>query len=175
MKYKFIKIKDIWYLSCGTIDMMIEHHTKYCKTEIEAGINEYSQFANSKHHVFKNTWALLISHLIFSDSMINVSTNMEKSLLTGKLTTIRNNELLLTDSLSYMILSDKYIIQDTIIKTNILYPTYSESDINIIKWNGGSHYYATIGKLTVEINGKQKWNTHNAALINAKQYLTELI
>jgi len=40
---------------------------------------------------------------------------------------------------------------------------YSEKDISVKKWDGGTHYYARVGDWDVEIDGKRKWNTYEYA------------
>jgi hypothetical protein len=49
---------------------------------------------------------------------------------------------------------------------------YNESDIRIIKWNNGKHYYAKIGSIdVVDDDGSLKWNTHDYAMSVAKRFL----
>lgn len=52
---------------------------------------------------------------------------------------------------------------------------YTESDISITKWQGGKHYYAKIGKITVvDSDGCIKWNTYDYAYAVAKNFLSNL-
>jgi hypothetical protein len=52
---------------------------------------------------------------------------------------------------------------------------YTEKDINITKFDGGKHYYATIGGLeVVDEWGDKKWNTYAYAEQIAKKYLKNL-
>lgn len=52
---------------------------------------------------------------------------------------------------------------------------YTEKDIKITKFDGGKHYYATIGGVeVVDEWGDKKWNTYNYAEIIAKKYLDDL-
>lgn len=50
----------------------------------------------------------------------------------------------------------------------------NESSIKIIKWPGGTHYYAKVGNYDVVINGVQKWNTEYGARNAAKQFINSL-
>jgi hypothetical protein len=60
-----------------------------------------------------------------------------------------------------------------ITKSILIFPeiTYTEKDIRIIQWKGGTHWYAKIGNIDVEINGESKWSTWKEANNNAKKYL----
>lgn len=52
---------------------------------------------------------------------------------------------------------------------------YTEKDIKITKFDGGKHYYATIGGIeVVDQWGDKKWNTHDFAERTAKKYLETL-
>lgn len=50
----------------------------------------------------------------------------------------------------------------------------SKDDIRIISWPGGNHYYAKVGNEDVVVDGVQKWNTREEAVIAAKQYIDNL-
>ena len=61
------------------------------------------------------------------------------------------------------------------IKTCLLFPEYSKKDITIKRWEGGVHYYATIGNHTViDAEGNQKWNTPEMAQRAAESFLLKL-
>jgi len=67
------------------------------------------------------------------------------------------------------IISENAIIQ----YTNDL--KYTESDIKILKYANGVHWYAKIRNLDVVIDGEQKWNAKWVAQQKAKEYLNTLI
>lgn len=48
---------------------------------------------------------------------------------------------------------------------------YTESDIKISRWSGGTHWYAKIAFIDVVINGEAKWNSKIVAMNKAKEYL----
>jgi hypothetical protein len=71
-----------------------------------------------------------------------------------------------------MYLNDHYENFSSISLNEMIYPTYTEKDINITKWPGGKHYYARIGNMQVmDENGDTKWNTYERAFEVAKKYL----
>ncbi len=51
---------------------------------------------------------------------------------------------------------------------------YTENDIKITQWTGGSHYYAKLGNKDVVVNGDVKWNTHRQAKSAAMKYLKKI-
>ena len=51
---------------------------------------------------------------------------------------------------------------------------YSEDDIEILKWDGGRHYYAKIKDLDVVWRRRQKWNSPEEAKEAAEKFLKEL-
>lgn len=64
------------------------------------------------------------------------------------------------------------LCQDDIIEPHI---EYTEKDIKISKWRGGSHYYAKVGHIDVEDEfGNVKWNTEKRAREMAIKYMHDL-
>jgi len=52
---------------------------------------------------------------------------------------------------------------------------YTEKDIKVTKFEGGRHWYAKVGAITVEdFEGDKKWNTHKYAYNEAKKFLEKL-
>lgn len=46
----------------------------------------------------------------------------------------------------------------------LVFPVTSESDIKVTQWEGGTHFYATVGNMTVyDDKGNMKWNTEEEA------------
>ena len=61
---------------------------------------------------------------------------------------------------------------ETIIyRENYAFPNYSEKDIRVKKWDGGTHYYAYVGDFQVKDGDVLKWNTKDEAMRMAKKYL----
>lgn len=64
--------------------------------------------------------------------------------------------------------SKSYAILETEKSDKLIFPT-TEDKLKIFKWPQGKHWYATIGN--VKVNGKQKWNSYDAADNAAKKFL----
>jgi len=124
-------------------------------------------------------WAYAMHLQFFYDepiSILEASTKLELELLEGKLNLIKEQGgIYLTDGPAYMPYSKELEVIDTIVKEDILFPTYTEEDIKIIKWNDGIHWYAKVGRMDiVDDEGNQKWNTKKEAEQKAKEFLFKL-
>lgn len=51
---------------------------------------------------------------------------------------------------------------------------YFKSDISVTKWEDGRHYYAKVGDIDVEIDGKRSWNTYGFAEQMAEEFLRRM-
>lgn len=57
----------------------------------------------------------------------------------------------------------------------IIFPNYTEKDIRIKQWEGGTHYYAYVGNFQVIYNKKRRWETKEETMENAKSFLRRLM
>lgn len=53
----------------------------------------------------------------------------------------------------------------------LMWPVFSEDDIRIKKWPGGTHYYAYIGPVQVKDGDILKWDSESDARMAAKKYV----
>lgn len=65
-------------------------------------------------------------------------------------------------------ITDKYEILEERLSESLVYP---EPTIKVSQWPEGSHYYATVDNVQVEIDGKVKWNTAQEAEEAAKKFI----
>jgi len=89
----------------------------------------------------------------------SIKSNILRLLNNGKKVAINNRG-------GYFDLDEKDIIE--------YITTYTESDIDIFRWNNGNHFYAKVGRFDVVIDGVVKWNTTEEAMRNAIIYLKQL-
>jgi len=192
--YKFIRLKDNrtglkypFILLCETKEVLLEHTEKYMTTEIKKGVEDFMKITNtiekldnesyskSKTSHYTSGWAIAIDTITKNSDKpwYEHSVMLENKVFQGKMKCLLNHgNILLRDSGSYMTISPDMEIIEEIIKDEMIYPNYSEENISITKWEGGRHYYATIGNMTVvDKDGNQKWNSHNEAMKHAKEYL----
>lgn len=194
MSYNFVKIKDTrtglkypWILECTDVETLVEHTDKCMGHTIREGVEDwFGKTMNSitlnsgyvyKEH-FNTEWAGVCD--MFSkmkgEHFIKSSTNLESQVMQGKLKQLLNGRTLyLREIGSYMIDSKDFIITNRMVSETLVYPGYTKDDIKIKKWQGGSHYYAKIGKMdVVDKDGNQKWNTHERAMEIALKELETL-
>jgi len=183
MEYKFVRLKCNhynmeypWILECKDIETLIEHTEKYMNTEIERGVKDW--FKSQKGHLTTNYASAVEKMMIFTgNNFIKESTIMENKIFQGKLKMLlKFGTLYLRENGSYMVHSDSLIIIDKKVMDEMVWPEYTVDDIKISKWDGGSHYYAKIGRMDVtDADGNVKWNTHKEAKRHALVFFENLI
>lgn len=57
---------------------------------------------------------------------------------------------------------DEFIFE-TCYNEDLIYPSMSSTDVEATKWFGGNHFYITVNGATTDVDGKEKWNTIEAA------------
>jgi hypothetical protein len=194
MSYTFVKIKDThynidypWILECNNIETLMEHTEKYMGTTIEKGvkdwfdINKNSTTTKDGYRYVPHMTTYWCSHVktlmdINGSSFIEQSTKLENQVFQGKLKQLFNGKTLyLREFGSYMVDSDSHVITNKIVTDKMVYPEYSEKDITIKQWSGGTHYYAKIGNMdVVDEDGNQKWDTYDEAYQKALEELKTL-
>lgn len=55
-------------------------------------------------------------------------------------------------------------------KKECIFPDYSQEDIKIERFTGGTHFYAYVGEVQVKNGDKIKWNTYEEAMEEAKRF-----
>jgi len=194
MNYNFVKIKDNrtgleypWILECKDIETLIEHTDKCMDHTIREGVQDWfdktknsiklSEDYRYKEH-FTTEWAGMCETFakMRGEHFIQSSATLENKVMQAKILSLfKYGTLYLREIGSYMMHCDGFEITDRMVSETLVYPGYSEKDIRITKWPGGSHYYAKIGKMDViDEHGNQKWNTHAYAMNAALKELKNL-
>jgi len=183
--YRFVKLRnekhDIdysWRLSCEDRVTMNKHAQTYIKPEIGKGISDIIQHAKDGFHI-SSYWASALLPLLMTDeemSVLQASCKVELDLYNAKINMIENDGgVYLTDGMPYMPFSNDLIVVGELVKPTISFPNYTEKDIHVHLWPGGSHYYAKIGGLDVtDKDGNVKWNTSGMARNKALEFLETL-
>ena len=77
--------------------------------------------------------------------------------------------------ISWMPLPKDAIIVTRYETNEFKFPKYFETDIKIMQWQGGKHWYAKIGSIdVVDEFGNQKWSSYSTAKEVAQKYLNDL-
>lgn len=177
--YTFVKFYCItqkafmpWMLKCTSPTELIEHEEKYFHTQIEQTVkdlfykdtqdNKLAQFAqfNANH----NGTRPLIE-----------CASLENKIFASKLKNLyKFGTLYLRENGSYTI-DTGYSLVDSREMKEMIYPEYTPADIIISQWPNGRHWYAKIGKLTVEDEeGNVKWNLKSLAIKAANRFFRSL-
>lgn len=182
--YKFVKVKNLqtnesyerWYLYCDSVECLLEHFEKYIKHEISKGFSDGFNHARTGDH-YKTSWASLIDLMstINNKPFLEQSLTLENEMFESRMKMIQSDGgCLLTDGLTVMPISGFKIIDECDMH-KMIWPTYSESDIRVITWPGGIHFYAKIGNMdVVDSESNQKWNSWDEAYEKAKEFLNKI-
>lgn len=183
MKYIFIKIQDKklpqleydYMLYCDSIELLLEHTSSYMDNHIKEGLEDYFQNSNSHSTtIWRNQMETL--SMIKQMTVLNASTYLQNTVLNNKMQSIHKfGSILLSERGTYMLLSDNYTILDKIILDSMIYPM-GDYSIRVIKWDGGKHFYAKVGKFdVVDKQGNQKWDSRFRANEKAEIFKAELL
>lgn len=186
--YKFIKIKrdniiSNWYFVPEKEDDILEHWKKYAMPIIKDGIRDIINChvkKIDKHPM--NPYAVLVESLsnALNGGEVNIGI-IEKSnielvkVLEHRVNSFNNNrKILLTDGItetSY--LSDDIIFEEKHM-SSLTFPdevNYNIDDVRYIRWDGGKHWYAKVGKLDIcDENNNYKWNSKEEAIKAANKW-----
>ena len=194
MNYTFVKIKDTrtgleypWILECKDIMTLKEHTEKYMGHTIGKGVEDW--FNVNKKSVqltpdyryrphLSTDWGAVVYQMmdINGGTFLEHSTRLETQIFQGKVKFLLDGKkIYLREVGSYMIDSDSFVITNKIVTDKMVYPEYTEENIKITKWDGGTHYYAKIGNMdVVDEDGNQKWDTYDEAYQMALEELKTL-
>lgn len=159
-------------------------HAKLIKKGFDDHIERIRENAKRKYNVtghWSSSPAIVMEALIFVEnvngndiSLLGALMKYESLLLSSKIDTLNKGLILyLRRSGVSTPFGKGMIIEDTIIKDELIYP--QEGKIKVFKWPKGKHYYATFDGEDVVWDGEQKWNTkkiaeHYAHLYRRKHY-----
>lgn len=187
-KYHFVLIahkddlsdKGVWKLYADTNEAIEEHWNVYVRPYFQEGMQQVIGvvMGTYKGH-YTNTFAGLI-HLkreMTGKSAVSIALELENETFINRLNEFRkgNIQLLGNGPAVMPTLPPLYEIRDEKWSDRMLFPDEenpTETDIRIIQWPGGEHYYAKVGSLdVVDEEGNQKWHDHKTALEAGKWFI----
>lgn len=179
-QYTFCKIRNkgskepaTWYLLAEDADIVERHWKSYAASYMREGTKQFvNRIENDRpitgHYTNKFAIAVSVYFTSMKCSPFDAFVHIENEALRGR------NKLLLDGATFYLdkgmtCLVDNPTIEiiETIIKDTLVFPDEERldmDDVKYIKWSGGIHWYAKVGKLDIvdECNN-QKWNTKEEA------------
>lgn len=190
MGYTFVRIrnkneensKGSWYLLADSISTIYEHFNTYGKAYFKNGVDDYiAWISRGGIGHYKSTFARLIdvtSQLRVGVPWIIVATEIENNMLQTRLNGYLKGEIqYLNKEMSVLIDNPLIEIIETVEKDKLVYPDderMSIDDVRYIKWVGGKHWYAKVGRFDiVDKHNNQKWDTKEEAEEAAKWFIEE--
>ncbi len=176
-------IKYGWMLKLDSMEMLELYHKTVHAKLIKKGFDDHLERirynrkneSNVTGHWSSNP-AIVIDALIGCEqlsgrdiSLMGALIKYETLLISSKIDTLNKGRILyLRRSGVSTPFGKGMVVEDTIIKDELLYP--QEGKIKVFKWQGGKHYYATFDDKDVVWDGNQKWNTKKNAEFYANLY-----
>jgi len=179
--YKFVKIQDHfydnehifdWMLECSDVKTLIEHSEKYVTSAIEESVKEFFYNDNTENKIAQYVKQ---ERKTTNNGALNIYGVLNFKLFDSKIKALNKyGKIFLRENGSYTIPHDTHETLNYIEQDSILYPFYTEKDINIMKYRGGKHYYVKIGFFDVVVDNEQKWNSFDVAKEKALEFLKTL-
>jgi len=184
--YKFIKVKlpatdtmkemvyKEWFFMAKDFLDIFHIHEKIYPTLLEEAVHDIVEDRKMKRH-FRTHLGNAVSTLAKlneTSPLVTELPNLVSKIRNGQYKILADyGHVLIRESGSYMALTSNYEITEEVVKETLSFPERSLTDIRIIQWPNGTHYYAKIGNEdVVDEDGNQKWNTHDEAYEKAIEY-----
>lgn len=184
-RYHFVKISSIfktdnesgqerWCFVPKDRGQMLEHYNKICLPIIEEGVKEITDDLLKYEHLlhYKNSFSILASTMI-SCGMSPIKA-LKKAINDTKkrFDMTQYGKIFLFDTLSFTVANSMTAVIEERDLDTLSYPI-DDSAIKVIKWPGGTHFYAKVGSEDVVWDGEQKWNSRSEARKAAELWLEE--
>lgn len=126
-------------------------------------------------HIADSDESLIFNRLYLDDSRKSLldDANILEGLLEGYHKAFLNEgHIIVSPNNSFRMMDDTFKILETRYNDTLIFPVTKESDIRIIQWPNGKHYYAKIGNQdVVDAQGNRKWDSFSDAKYAAQRYL----
>jgi hypothetical protein len=180
LNWKGMTIDYDWMLVIENMQDLISYHENTLRAQIMPAWNNLTDVQAGKAHINTNLGFLInlqaecdgrkglieltgiISSKIFEAKAKALSD-------TGKIY-INKNGGFFSDNENITVLEEMFLDDE-----NVIFPQYTEKDIDVKKWEGGKHWYAYIGNIQVEMHGDRKWSTPEKAKEMAKAFLQRMM
>lgn len=182
--YTFVKIrqkndynKTCWLFRPKSIEQVVEHWYKYPKSVISDGMQKLLKKKYRGHFTNDFETAVEIRQNCFQENLIEAALKVENEAYQTRLNCfLREEEIYLTCGLQVTIIDERFSeIVITVEKEKLTFPDEEKptmDDVRYLKWQGGLHTYAKIGKLDViDSDGNMKWNTQSEAENAARWFI----
>jgi hypothetical protein len=198
MSYKFVKVRFTGYENddhpfryyCDTVEKLDEFFKTCVQVKFDNAFINHLEVVDAnvamefhtrpimkgayKHYANLLAHTIAVSSSLKEKSYIDEASYLYATFYKNCLEyVLKGIPILFNANYTYMPLVDGLEIVEEIVNEKFEFPItkYTEKDIRIIKWDGGTHYYAKIGNEDVVYYGEQKWDNEPDARYAALQYL----
>ena len=188
----FRKLKDTrtgiqydWMMTITDLFDLEFFNSEFFKAEVPLAVDNLVKVSQGQSHINSG-----LAQLIYFNIARIQSTGKNPSLLEGTALTVDrlvNDKIQMIEKYGGIYINknggympfyeDLEIIDEFTVNKpeDIIFPHYTESDIRIKQWDGGTHYYAYVGMYSVyDYHNNNKWNSKEKAMEEAKYYLYKL-
>lgn len=187
MSYKFVKVKNrktgvyVWLFEPIGAQQVIEHWQKYAMSVIREGCKFLAQkILSGKMGHCSNDFERAVEAYAYgmNTNIVYAIEKVKDDALFSRLKSIDNRTIYLNSGMQVIIIDDRFFdIEQTIEKNTLTFPDEERptiEDVRFIRWEGGAHYYAKIGKIDiVDDLGRQKWDTKEEASKAAMEFISK--
>lgn len=186
-KLKFQKLRDTrvginydWLLVIENEDELWLYHDYHFKSMVESAWDNLTQYQKGVAHINTHLGSLIHFRTEFNGgSYVQKTAEIIDDIHYSRLNLIKKwGKIYINKNGGYffphkdLIVVDEFIITDKKSIRKFKYPEYSEKDIKLKQWKGGSHWYAKIGNYdVVDSDGNQKWDTYQESKKCANEFL----
>lgn len=162
---KFPTMATEWVLRIDQTPQLWEHELATGKSKAELAFHDEIKVTNRESHYVNMT--AMVAHTraecrgtswvkAYGDMVAEVSSNQMKLLAEGNILYLKASGGYSYDSPN----RDFYDVLETKESEELIYPQMA---VRYIQWPNGNHWYAKAGERDIEWDGKQKWDTREAA------------
>jgi hypothetical protein len=184
---KFQKVKNIhydppikydWMMVIESLDELTDFHQKSMAAKICGVWANIFDVQQGKAH-FDNKLSFLIDLEACTEeskgrqhSLIDLTATVLGKIWEAKAKAILDcGKIYINKNGGFFAHSEDIVVLEEFISDNYLFPEYTEKDIKVKQWTDGTHWYAYVGDIQVEIDGENKWDTEERAKSRAGSFL----
>jgi hypothetical protein len=165
MDWIFVRKNGGWWLKITTIQELLEYHDKTDNVRMRKPIKEIEE--NLEKSSFTQYAEILARKN--SSSLIEGLCMAGSALFTSQLNALRESGIILINRMGGFHTPRENERLPFTRKKDLIWPNFSEKDIKISQFKGGTHYYATIGPMEVRDGDILKWDSFSEAYAAAKK------
>lgn len=171
MEYLFVYRGGGWWLKIDSFEKLIDYHEK----TVGRWTNAFANFLKHNvdgHHISNGlTYAIMSRGMNKKSSFPDAMADMRTQVIMNQIEYLNKYGALYFNprgGYNFCEMDSRQFVR----RKELVFPSFSERDIRITKWEGGTHYYANVGDMEIrDSEGNMKWNTREEATKIAMEYI----